>query len=141
MLDTYLLVGDNPWAAAKLGINKAHVSMMQVYLTIGRLFDRTVPLNQLQGVLGIADTGTKIAQKGFPELLFFFGLISINLAVINFLPIPIVDGGLMVFLIIEKLKGSPVSVKVQNAATVVGLVLIGSIFLMTLYFDAMRMMG
>ena len=79
--------------------------------------------------------------KEFMNLLFFLGLISVNLAVINFLPIPIVDGGLMVFLLVEKLKGSPVSPWIQTAATVVGLAVIASIFLMTLYFDIGRIMG
>ena len=71
--------------------------------------------------------------------MFFLGLISVNLVVINFLPIPIVDGGLMVFLIVEKIKGSPVSARVQTAAMVVGLVLIASIFLITLFYDVSRL--
>ena len=74
-------------------------------------------------------------------MLFFLGLISVNLAVINFLPIPIVAGGLMLFLIVEKLKGSPVSARIQTAAFIVGIVLIGSIFLLTLYYDAGRILG
>jgi len=141
MFDTYLLQADDIFHAAGYGISKAHISMMQVYLTIARLFDGSVPVNQLQGFVGIAATGTRVAREGMPLLLFFFGLISVNLAVINFLPIPIVDGGLMVFLIAEKLKGSPVSIRVQNAATIVGLVLIGTIFLVTLYFDIVREFG
>jgi regulator of sigma E protease len=56
-------------------------------------------------------------------------MISANLAVLNFLPLPIVDGGLMVFLIIEKIKGSPVNLKVQMATQVVGIILLGAVFL------------
>ena len=101
----------------------------------------TVRPSHLRGPLGILDEGTKVARQGWPYLLFFLGLISVNLAVINFLPIPIVDGGLMLFLIVEKLKGSPVSARIQTAAFIVGIVLIGSIFLLTLYYDAGRILG
>ena len=68
-------------------------------------------------------------------------MISANLAVINFLPLPIVDGGLMVFLIIEKIKGSPVSLRVQIATQTIGLVLIVSTFVFVTYQDALRLFG
>ncbi len=132
---------DNPIDAAMLGLDKTKEFGLQVYVTILRLFQGTVPASELRGPLGIAHIGTKVAEQGWPKLLFFLGVISVNLAVINFLPMPIVDGGLMVFLLIEKLKGSPVSEKVMNAANVVGLLLIGSIFLFTLFHDSMRLFG
>ena len=135
------LSSDNPIAAAQLGIKKAHQVMLQTYITLLRLFQGTVKPSHLRGPLGIADDGTNFAKQGWSYLMFFLGLISINLVVINFLPIPIVDGGLMVFLIIEKLKGSPVSVRIQTAATAVGLAMIGSIFLLTLFYDAKRLLG
>jgi regulator of sigma E protease len=133
--------GDNPIAATSLGIQKAHQVMLQTYITLLRLFQGTIKPSHLQGPLGIANHGTTFAKQGWTYLMFFLGLISVNLVVVNFLPIPIVDGGLMVFLIIEKLKGSPVSVRVQNAATMVGLAMIGSVFLMTLYFNARDFLG
>lgn len=133
------LAADNPVAASVLGIKKAHQVMLQTYITLLRLFQRTVPASQMRGPLGIADAGTSFAKQGWPYLMFFLGLISVNLVVINFLPIPIVDGGLMVFLIIEKLKGSPVSVRIQTAATIVGLAMIGSVLLFTLFYDAKRL--
>jgi regulator of sigma E protease len=68
-------------------------------------------------------------------------MISANLAVINFLPLPIVDGGLMVFLLIEKIKGSPVSLRVQVATQMIGIFLIVSLFLLVTYNDAVRLWG
>lgn len=132
---------DNPVSAAILGIEKTHDFMMQVYITIARLFQGTVKPSHMRGPLGIADEGTKIARQGWPYLLFFLGLISVNLAVINFLPIPIVDGGLMVFLLVEKIKGSPVHPRVLNAANIIGLVLIVSLFLVVTFHDTMRLFG
>ena len=130
---------DNPLAAAALGIDKTHQSMLHVYVTLARLFQGTIQPSHLRGPVGIAHEGTKVAKQGWTYLMFFLGLISVNLAVINFLPIPIVDGGHIVFLIIEKLKGSPVSARVQVAATVVGMALIASILLMTLFYDSHRL--
>jgi len=135
------LSSDNPIDAAQIGIKKAQQVMLQTYITLLRLFQGTVKPSHLRGPLGIADDGTNFAKQGWSYLMFFLGLISINLVVINFLPIPIVDGGLMVFLIIEKLKGSPVSVRIQTAATAVGLAMIGSVFLLTLFYDAKRLLG
>jgi regulator of sigma E protease len=129
-----------PWAATRMGFHKTKQFMLQTYMTLLRLFQRTVPVQELRGPVGIFHIGTQTAQQGWTYLLFFLGLISVNLVVINFLPIPIVDGGLMVFLIIEKIKGSPVHPAVLSAANWVGLALIGSIMLMTLYFDISRLL-
>src|SRR5690606_15193790 len=114
--------------------------MLSVYVTLARLVDGRVPPKELRGPIGIADMGTQIARdQGITYLIYFLGLISVNLAVVNFLPIPVVDGGHMVFLIAEKIKGSPVSPKVQIGATYVGLVLVLCLFVMVTYFDASRL--
>jgi regulator of sigma E protease len=131
----------NPWGATVLGVYKTKQFMAQTYVTIVRLFQGTVEVNQLRGVVGITHEGTRITKQGWTYLMFFLGLISINLAVMNFLPIPILDGGQMVFLIIEKIKGSPLSIRVQNIATYLGLALILSLLLVTLYHDTIRLFG
>ena len=128
----------SPLEAVKLGITKTHQFMLQTYITLARLFQGSVKAQHLRGPVGIIDEGQRIAKQGWPYLMFFLGLISVNLVVINFLPLPIVDGGLMVFLIIEKIKGSPVSAKIQSASVVVGLLMIATIFLVTLFYDVSR---
>ncbi len=132
---------DNPIAAVQMGLDRTWSMIVTTYQTLDRLVRGTVDVKQLKGPVGIAEIGTKVAGQGIPYLLLFLGIINVNLAVLNFLPIPIVDGGLMVFLIIEKLKGSPVSIQIQNAATVVGLLLIGSLFLVTFYNDVINLIG
>jgi regulator of sigma E protease len=133
------ITADDPLAATAMGLHKTKQFMLQTYLTLYRLFQGTVPIDELRGPVGIVDAGIRTARDGGPTyLLFFLGLISVNLVVINFLPLPIVDGGLMVFLIIEKLKGSPVSPKVLMVANWIGLVIIGGVMLMTFYFDITR---
>jgi regulator of sigma E protease len=65
--------------------------------------------------------------------------ISANLAVINFLPIPVVDGGVFVLLIVEKIKGGPVSIKVQEVMTYAGLAFILLVFVYLTYNDVLRL--
>ena len=133
------LVGDNPLDAVIIGLKKTQQTMIATYLTIVRLAQGRVPPHEIRGPIGIADIGTQIyVERGTTYLLFFLGLISVNLAVINFLPIPVVDGGHMVFLMIEKLKGSPASARIQTTATIVGLALIGALVLLVTFNDILR---
>ena len=74
-------------------------------------------------------------------LVFFLAMISVNLAVLNFLPLPIVDGGLFLFLVYEKIRGRPPSIAFQNAAALIGLALIGTLFVVTFFNDVMRLTG
>ncbi len=136
---TTLSAEGNPIRAVVMGFQETHKMIVTVYLTIDRLFRGSVGVEQLRGPVGIIDLGAKILPKGLMFFIFFLGMISVNLAVLNFLPLPIVDGGLFLFLVYEKLKGRPPSVKFQNIATVVGLFLIGTVFIVTFYNDIMRL--
>lgn len=138
LTDYTLLKADGIGDALMIGMDKTKDFVLQTYITLLRLIQGDVKIYNLRGPVGIIDTGTQVAQQGFPYLLFFLGLISVNLAVINFLPIPIVDGGHMVFLAWEKITGKPPSEKVQIYSLYVGLGLIGFVFLATFYFDVMR---
>ncbi len=137
--ETTVLQTSNPVEAIQLGVKKTYFFVMQVYQVMERMiFSRTLGVDKISGPVGIVEIGSKMARGGIVELLWFLALISANLAVINFLPLPIVDGGLMVFLIIEKIKGSPISVRVQVATQVVGLVLIATAFLYVTLNDLAR---
>jgi regulator of sigma E protease len=122
-----------------MGLQETHKLVLMTYLTIDRLFRGSVGVEQLRGPLGIVHMGSQIADSGITYLVFFLAMISVNLAVINFLPLPIVDGGLFLFLIYEKIKGRPPSVAFQNAATIVGLCLIGTILLVVTWHDVLRL--
>lgn len=141
-IETKTVQGENAWDALHIGYDKTLYFILQVYETINRMvFSQTVAVENMSGPLGIVSIGGQIARAGFVEFLFFMAIISANLAVINFLPLPIVDGGLMVFLIIEKIKGSPVSLRVQVATQVIGLFLIIGAFLFVTYNDVLRIWG
>ena len=72
---------------------------------------------QLSGPVKIVEIGAQLSEQGGTGILLFAALISINLAVLNSLPLPLLDGGQLVFTLIEGLRGKPVPVKIQIAVT------------------------
>lgn len=138
-LNVTLHADGNPLTAAAMGFRQTGKMITMTYLTLDRIFRGSVALEQLRGPVGIVHLGSKAADRGFMWLLFFLAAISVNLAVLNFLPLPIVDGGLFLYLVYERITGRPPSVAFQNGAIAVGLCLIGSIFLFTFYQDVVRL--
>jgi regulator of sigma E protease len=121
------------------GVTETRDFILQFYLTIRRMVDGTVSPANLMGPIGIFHAGTKFAYKGHDWLIWFLAMISANLAVVNFLPIPIVDGGLFTFLIFEKIKGRPLSAKTQTIAQFVGMAVLLCVFLLVTYQDIARL--
>ncbi|MGQ0629057.1 MAG: site-2 protease family protein [Phycisphaerales bacterium] len=134
------LRGSNPLASIAMGARETLRAMTSTYLTFARLFQGTVKVEHLKGPVGIAHVGTLLASKGFIWLLFFMAVVSVNLAVVNFLPLPIVDGGQFLFILFEQVTGRQVSVMVQNVAAIGGLLLIGSVFLITTFNDVANLL-
>jgi regulator of sigma E protease len=127
--------------AIEMGLRDTKRSMMQVYLHLRGLVAGTISVEMLGGPVEITRTAYRVAQYDFWEFVFFLGLISVNLAVLNFLPIPVLDGGHMVFLIYEKLRGKPASEGVRIGATYAGLLLIGCLMIFVLFLDIRRLVG
>jgi regulator of sigma E protease len=127
--------------AVRLGLEKTGNTLALTYITLVRLIQGIVKPEHLRGPVGIVHLGTQVAERGIEYMIYFIGLISINLAVINFLPLPIVDGGLFVLLMVEKIRGKPVPPQVQSAINLIGLVLIGALFLTVTYHDIVRLTG
>jgi regulator of sigma E protease len=136
---TVLTANGNPLTAIAMGFRQTIKMVEQVFLTLDRVGRGSVGVEQLQGPVGILHTGTQVADEGFMYVLFFLALISVNLAVVNALPIPIADGGLFMFLMYEKIRGKPPSIGFQNAAAMAGIALVAGIFLLTFYNDIMRL--
>ncbi len=139
--DQVLDRASSPVAAIERGIAESQRVMKQTYLTFLRLFQGSVQVRHLKGPVGIAHLGTQIASQGFIWVLFFMALISINLAVINFLPLPIVDGGQFLMLCYEWVRGRPVPIVIQNVATMAGLLFIGAMFLYVTFNDIKAIFG
>jgi regulator of sigma E protease len=125
--------------AAVWGITETRDFILQFYVTIQRMVQGSISYQNMMGPVGIFTAGTKFAYKGLDWLIWFLAMISANLAVVNFLPIPIVDGGLFLFLIIEKIKGRPLSARTMSIAQIVGLAVILGVFLLVTYQDIARL--
>ncbi len=123
------------YGAVAMGLNHTWNWILRTYSTLRGLGSGTVPAHELHGVVGIVPILYESESMGNTMLLYFLGLISVNLAVINFLPLPVLDGGLFVMLLIEKIRGRPLSVKVQTAIQLIGITLIAGIFLYVTIFN------
>jgi len=108
------------------------------WLTLKRMLTRDVSPKNLGGIITIGAVSYSLTEAGWVKLFFFLCLVSINLAFLNILPIPVLDGGHLFFLIIEKLKGSPVSNRVLSASQAVGVVLLLSLMVYVTYNDLVR---
>lgn len=140
-LEQALLKASGVGEAISMGVSETHRVMLSTYVTFARLFQGTVKIEHLKGPVGIAHLGTLVAGRGMIWLLFFFALISVNLAVINFLPLPVVDGGQFLFLLFEQIRGKPAPMVVQNVATLAGLALILCVFLFVTFNDVRNLLG
>jgi regulator of sigma E protease len=136
--DTRREVADHFYEAISLGLRDTWRSMKQVFQNLRGMITGRVSIDNLGGPVLIANVAYHIAGQDIWEFVFFLGLISVNLAVVNFLPIPVLDGGHMVFLIYEKLRGRQASEPVRVAATYAGLAVILSLFVFVMWNDLRR---
>ncbi len=130
---------DNPIEAVGMGYKKTVMFIAQTYLTLRRLVGRDVSPKSLLGPVGIlAASYTIVSERPFVYYMYFLGLISACIAVVNFLPLPPLDGGLVVLLLVEKVKGSALSERTQGIFAYAGWVLIGTFFLYITFNDVVR---
>ncbi|MGK2960344.1 MAG: sigma E protease regulator RseP [Candidatus Malihini olakiniferum] len=106
---------------------------------LGKLITGDVKLNNLSGPISIAQYAGMSADYGLIYYLMFLALISVNLGIINFFPLPILDGGHLFFLLIEKLKGRPVSERVQHFCYRIGTVALMLLMGLALFNDFSRL--
>jgi len=101
----------------------------------------TVSLKNIGGPITIAEIAGASAENGLVSFLQMLAIISISLGILNLLPIPVLDGGHLVFNFIEAIKGSPVSVESQMTAQKVGMVLLLSLMMLAFFNDLTRLFG
>ncbi len=131
----------NPIAAVKWGGRETLRMVLSTYVSLRSLVLGNVGTKSLMGPLGIGQIAVQASRENFIDFVYFMGFFSTAIAVFNFLPLPVLDGGHALFLVIEKLRGKPISPKVMNAIQMTGLVLIGMLFLAITAQDILRMLG
>ena len=127
--------GDSFGEATELGLRKTRKTGINIYMTLRTLVRGDLPADSFSGPVGILSIGYKVASQGMTDLLLFLGFLSINLAILNFLPIPVLDGGHMVFLIWEGVTRRKPSPRVIGYAHAAGLLFIISLFMFVMYID------
>ena len=121
--------------AFRRGLRKAGEDLSMVYGFLGKLTRQQISPRLLGGPIEIAKQAGRHASEGFGRLLLFLTMLSANLAVVNFLPIPVLDGGHMVFLLYELVRGKPPSEKVVGVLSYLGLALILSLMFFVFGLD------
>ncbi len=111
----------------------------QTVAMLGRMLTGQSSLKNISGPISIAQYANTSADLGPAWFLYFLGIISLSLAVMNLLPIPILDGGHLVYYLIELAKGSPVSTKVMAAGQYLGMALLVALMGIAFYNDLLRL--
>ncbi len=120
-------------------VDKTWETSAFVLLSLKKLILGEISTKNLSGPITIAKVAGASAKAGMGYYVGFLALLSISLGVFNLLPIPVLDGGHLFYYLIEVVKGSPVSEKVQMAGYQVGLVLVMGLMVLALYNDVMRL--
>lgn len=106
-----------------------------------KIIQRVVPLSTLGGPIMIAQMAGQQAEQGMLNLFYFMALLSINLGLLNLLPVPVLDGGHLFFYALEVVIGRPLTPRQIQVAQQIGLLLLGSLMLLVFYNDIARLLG
>jgi regulator of sigma E protease len=128
-----------PFSAILEASDKTWQLMKLTVSMLGKLITGDVKLNNLSGPISIAQGAGMSAEFGVIYYLMFLALISVNLGIINLFPLPVLDGGHLLFLAIEKLKGGPVSERVQDFSYRIGSILLVLLMGLALFNDFSRL--
>jgi regulator of sigma E protease len=137
-----------PTVHVKLGLVGAFEKSIQtnkenavlIFQVIGRLIKREASLKQLDGPVGIVAVSGQAYEAGFATLLTFMAVISLNLGILNILPIPILDGGVILLLVIESLMGRDLSLRMKERIVQASFVFLLMLTVIVLYNDVVKLL-
>lgn len=128
----------NPFIALKSGVQSSWMMTKMMVKTIGQLFTGDVSTKELTGPVGIVYAVNDTAKYGVVYLLYLTALISLNLAIVNMLPWPALDGGRLLFLVIRKLTGKTISDETEGKIHFVGIMLLFGLMIYVTFNDVVR---
>jgi len=127
------------WEGAKTTVSLTKVVVVGLAVFLFNAVTGNGDFSQVTGPVGIVGMVGDVSQLGFVYLLSFTAFISINLAVINLIPFPALDGGRLLFVLIEKIKGSAISVRVANTLNGIGFVLLLLLMVVVTFNDILKL--
>ncbi len=131
----------SPWAAVPAAVSQTVDMSVLTLQMLGRMVTGDVSVRNISGPLHIAEYAGATAAVGIVAFLSFLAVISISLGVLNLLPIPVLDGGHLLYYLVEWLKGSPVSERVQLMGQQVGMAALLMLMSVAFYNDIVRLVG
>jgi regulator of sigma E protease len=135
---TTVTVRHGLFQGAWLGLSRTYEVTRLTVVGIAKLIERAIPSDTIGGPILIAQMAGEQASQGLMNVLLFVALLSVNLGVLNLLPIPVLDGGHLVFLAAEAVRGRPVSMRVREVAQQAGLFVLLALMAFAFYNDIMR---
>lgn len=127
--------------AVRAGIRETGAASTQIYRTVQGLLSARISSNDVGGPIMIGQVAAQAARLGAEQFLGVMALISVNLAILNLLPVPILDGGQFLFLLAEGIRRRPLSLKLRERLTIVGFVLIVMLMVLAFKNDIVRNWG
>ena len=128
-----------PVGAFKKALSQTGSTTQMIFNSIGKMLSGALSVEHLSGPITIAKVASTSADYGLVPFLQFMALLSVSLGVLNLLPVPVLDGGHLLYYMLELVKGSPVSLRIQEAGQQVGLFLIIGLMVLALYNDLLRL--
>lgn len=129
----------SPTEAFVMAVDKTGQISGMILNSIVKMFRGLIGLDNLSGPITIAKVAGQSAEMGWQTFISFMALMSVSLGILNLLPIPMLDGGHLVYYFIELIRGKPVSEQIQLVGLKIGMVLLGSMMLLALFNDFMRL--
>jgi regulator of sigma E protease len=130
----------NPLSAAERGFRRTWTWMGRVYVQLRQLAKGQLSRESMGGPVMIVDISLRVAQRGLGTFLDLWGILSVCIAVFNFLPVPPFDGGHVLFVLLEKIKGSPIGAKVRTWIWGAGWAAVGVLFALIMWQDIARLL-
>lgn len=127
------------FGALKRGVEETWQTSLLILDSLKKMLEGLISVKHLSGPISIAKVAGASAQHGISAYLGFIAFLSVSLGVLNLLPIPVLDGGHLMYYLVEAVKGKPVSEKVQLAGFKLGLFVVAGLMVLALYNDLMRL--
>ena len=133
------VVHSNPLEAVWQGVTHTAFVVEQTFAYIGRMIIGQESADQLRGPIGIAETSGQIATAGIVALMMLTGLLSVSIGLLNLFPVPLLDGGHLLYYAVEAVRGRPLGEEAQEYGFRIGLALVMTLMIFATWNDLSRL--